>query len=79
MALIVFHADLLYNWRVVVYEMSQRVLEIMKTGGLMSISNEVPQLGYVCRLLRILDVCKMRHCFPNILWNACLNHPTISC
>ena len=44
-----------------------------------TLHNEVPQLGSVCRLLRILDVCKMRHCFPNILWNACLNHPTTSC
>ena len=36
------------------------------------------QLGSLCRLLRILDVCKMRHRFANILWYACLNHPTIS-
>ena len=37
------------------------------------------QLGSLCRLLRIPDVCKMRHRFANMLWNACLNHPTISC
>ena len=37
------------------------------------------QLGSLRRLLRFLDVCKMRHSFANILWNACLNHPKISC
>ena len=32
-------------------------------------------LGFLCRLLRIRDVCKMR----NVLRDVCLNHPTISC
>ena len=37
------------------------------------------QLGSLCRLLGILDVCKIRNVLRNILQNACLNHPTISC
>ena len=35
------------------------------------------QLGSVCRILRILDVCKMRNGLRKDLRNACLNHPTI--
>ena len=37
------------------------------------------QLKSLCRILRIFDVFKVRHRFANILLNACLNHPTISC
>ena len=37
------------------------------------------QLGSLCRLLRVLDVCEMRKVSRNILRNACLNHPKISC
>ena len=40
-------------------------------------ARDLTQLACFCRLLRILDVCKMRNVLRNVLQNACLNNSTI--